>query len=83
MLKRMIVNIKRKVMRNADIQHYKSIVSREITSDMHDLRLNLDKFLNITKSVFNNCINSYDSFIPYRNRPKMSDCVIITLAITG
>ena len=50
---------------------------------MHDLRSNFDKFFKITKSVFNNRINSYDNFFAYRNRPKLSDCEIIALAITS
>ena len=50
---------------------------------MHDLFSNFNKFFNITKSVFKNRINQYDNFFEYRNRPKMSDCQIIALTITG
>lgn len=50
---------------------------------MHNLKSNFDKFFDITKSVFKNRINHFDNFFVYRNRPKLSDCQIIALAITG
>lgn len=50
---------------------------------MHDLHSNFSKFFDITKSVFKNRVNQFDNFIEYRNRPKMSDCQIIALTVTG
>lgn len=70
-------------MHNTVIQYLRCILFHQNTSHMHDLRSNFVKFFNITKSAFKNRINSYDNFFPYRNRPKMSDCEIIALAITG
>ena len=49
---------------------------------MHYLHSNFDKFFNITKSVFQNRINSFDTFFSYRNKLKMSNFQIIALAIT-
>jgi len=70
-------------MHNIDIQYIRSIISHKNTSDMHNLYSNFDKFFNITKSYFQNRIDSFDNFHFYRNKPKMSDCQIIALAITG
>jgi hypothetical protein len=70
-------------MHNSDIQYLRSINHHINTSIMHNLRSNFDKFFNITKSVFKNRINSFDNFYSYRNRPKMSDCEILALAVTG
>lgn len=70
-------------MHNSDIQYLRSIIHYINTSIMHNLRSNFDKFFNITKSVFINHINSFDNLYSYRNRPKMSDCQIIALAVTG
>lgn len=53
------------------------------TSTMHNLDTNFSKFFEITKSVFKNKINQYDNLFVYRHNPKMSDCQIITLAITS
>lgn len=50
---------------------------------MHNLKSNFDKFFNITKSVFANRINDFDNLFYYSNRPKMSDCEIITLSVMG
>ncbi|MEZ5196503.1 MAG: hypothetical protein R2764_08915 [Bacteroidales bacterium] len=72
-----------KAMHNTDIQYLRSIKHYLNTSIMHNLKSNFDKFFNITKSVFINRINSYDNFFVYRNMPKMSDCQIIALAVTG
>jgi len=70
-------------MHNTEIQYLRCIISHQNTSVMHDLRSNFNKFFDITKSVFKNRINQYDNFFAYRNRPKMSDCEIIALAVTG
>ncbi len=78
----LIKNIK-KAMHNTDIQYLRSKKHHLNTSIMHNLKSNFDKFFNITKSIFINRINSFDNFFFYRNKPKMSDCQIIALAITG
>jgi hypothetical protein len=70
-------------MHNSDIQYLRGINHHINTSIMHNLRSNFDKFFNITKSIFKNRINSFDNFYSYRNRPKMSDCEILALAVTG
>jgi len=70
-------------MHNTDIQYLRSINLHLNTSIMHNLKSNFDKFFDITKSVFINSIDSFDNFFFYRNLPKMSDCQIIALAITG
>lgn len=78
----LVFNIK-KVMHNIDIQYIRSVFHHKNTSIMHNLKSNFDKFFNITKSVFINRIDCFDNFFFYRNKPKMSDCQIIALAITG
>lgn len=83
MLKRMLKVYTKKVMHNTDIQYLRSKIHHKFTSIMHNLKSNFDKFFNITKSVFINHIDSFDNFFFYRNKPKMSDCQIIALAITG
>ena len=40
----------KKVMYNTDIQYIRSIIHRKLTSAMHNLKTNFDKFFNITKS---------------------------------
>lgn len=50
---------------------------------MHNLKTNFDKFLGITKSFFIDQINVFDNFQTYPRNPKMSDCQIIALALTG
>jgi hypothetical protein len=71
-----------KVIHNTDIQYLRSILHQKYTSVMHNLHSNFDKFFNITKSIFQNRINSFDTFFSYRNKPKMSNFQIIALAIT-
>jgi hypothetical protein len=70
-------------MHNTVYQYIRCIMFHQNTSIMHNLKSNFSKFLNITKSVFEHRINQYDNFFEYRNRPKMSDCEIIAMAITG
>lgn len=70
-------------MHKTDKQYIRCIIFHQNTSTMHDLHSNFCKFLDITKSVFQSRINQFDNFFVYRNRPKMSDCQIIALAITG
>jgi hypothetical protein len=50
---------------------------------MHNLKTNFDKFFNITKSVFKDRLNQSDNFYFYPNKPKLSDCEIIALSVTG
>lgn len=50
---------------------------------MHNLKTNFDKFLDITKSFFENHINEHDNFRFYARHPKMSDCEIIALSLTA
>ena len=70
-------------MHNIDIQYIRSIISHNNTSSMHNLSTNFDKFFNITKSVFQDRIDSSFNFYSYRNKPKLSDCQIIALALTS
>jgi len=50
---------------------------------MHNLKTNFDKFLSITNSFFIDIIDNYGNFQSYPNPPKMSDCEIIALSLTG
>jgi hypothetical protein len=50
---------------------------------MHNLKTNFDKFFNITKSVFKDRLKQDDNFFFYPNKPKMSNCEIIALSVTG
>jgi hypothetical protein len=70
-------------MHNIDIQYLRSKKHHFNTSIMHNLKSNFDRFHDIAKSVFKNRINSLGNFIEYRNKPKMSDCQIIALSVTG
>jgi len=70
-------------MHKFDIQYLKSKKHHFNTSIMHNLKSNYERFFLITKSVFNNRINSFDNFFDYRNKPKLSDCQIIAFSITG
>ena len=70
-------------MYNTDKQYIRCIIYHNKTSIMHNLRSNFDKFLDLTKLVFNEKINSSGNFIFYPNKPKMTDCEIIALSITS
>jgi hypothetical protein len=50
---------------------------------MHNLKTNFDKFFDIAKSVFKDRLNKSDNFFFHPNRPKLSDCEIIALSVTG
>jgi hypothetical protein len=50
---------------------------------MHNLKTNFDKFFNITKLVFKDRLNHSDNFFFYPNKPKLSDCELIALSVTG
>jgi Transposase DDE domain len=73
----------KKVMHNTGIQYIRSVIHHKFTSDMHNLKTNFDKFFNITKSVFKDRLNKSDNFYFYPNKPKLSDCEIIALSVTG
>lgn len=73
----------KKVMHNTDIQYIRGIIYHKLTSAMHNLKTNFDKFFNITKSVFKDRLNESDNFFFYPNKPKPSDCEIIALSVTG
>ena len=70
-------------MHNTDIQYIRSVIHHKYTSNMHNLKTNFDKFFNITKSVFKDRLNQSDNFYFYPNKPKLSDCEIIALSVTG
>ncbi len=48
---------------------------------MHNLNTNFDKILDITKSFFQGSLNADDNYYFYPNKPKMSDCEVITLSV--
>jgi len=73
----------KKVMHNTDKQYIRSVIHHKYTSNMHNLKTNFDKFFNITKSVFKDRLNQSDNFYFYPNKPKLSDCEIIALSVTG
>lgn len=50
---------------------------------MHNLKTNFDKFLSITNSFFNGLIDHSGNLRFYPRPPKMSDCEIIALSLTG
>jgi hypothetical protein len=72
----------KKVMHNTEIQYNRSVFDPN-SLHKHNLKTNFDKFFNITKSVFKDRINQADNFYFYPNKPKLSDCEIITLSVTG
>lgn len=73
----------KKVMHNTVIQYIRGIDHDKYTSAMHNLKTNFDKFFNITKSVFKDRLDQSDNFFFYPNKPKLSDCEIIALSVTG
>jgi hypothetical protein len=73
----------KKVMHNTDTQYIKSEIHHKFTSNMHNLKTNFDKFFDITKLVFKDRLNKSDNFYLYLNEPKLSDCEIIALSVTG
>jgi len=73
----------KKVMHNTDKQYIRSVNHHKYTSNMHNLKTNFDKFFNITKSVFEDRLNQSYNFFFYPNKPKLSDCEIIALSVTG
>jgi len=73
----------KKVLHTTDIQYIRSVNHHKFTSNMHNLKTNFDKLFNITKSVFKDRLNKSDNFFLYPNKPKLSDCEIIALSVTG
>lgn len=73
----------KKVMHNTEQQYIRSNINQILTSYMHNLKTNFEKFFNITKSVFKDRLNQADNFYSYPNKPKLSDCEIIALSVTG
>ena len=73
----------KKVMHITDKQYIRSNINQVLTSYMHNLKTNFEKFFNITKSVFKDRLNQADNFYFYPNKPKLSDCEIIALSVTG
>lgn len=70
-------------MHNTDKQYIRVINLHKNNSVMHNLKSNFDKFFHITKSIFSSHLNDFDNLFPYRNKPKLSDCEIIALSVTG
>jgi len=50
---------------------------------MHNLKVNFDKFFQITKSFYSQSVDMNDNFQNYIRLPKMSDCEIIALSLTA
>lgn len=62
-----------------DIQYLDVITTKR--QDMHDLKLNFDKFHRLTKNYLSEFLNKDGNVQHYRNRPNMPDSAIIALAI--
>jgi len=73
----------KKVMHNTDKQYIRVINSDKNNSIMHNLKSNFDKFFHITKSFLCSELDDFDNLFSYHNKPKLSDCEIIALSITG
>jgi hypothetical protein len=80
MFKRMCINIIKKVVQDTNYKYLRLIFQN---SSMHNLKTNFDKFLSITNSFFIDIIDSHGNFQSYPKPPKMSDCEIIALSLTG
>jgi len=63
------------------ISKLKVVNYHKYTFIMHNLKTNFDKILDITKSFFQDSLNADGNYYFYSNKPKMSDCEIITLSI--
>lgn len=70
-------------MHNTEKQYIRVINLHKNNSIMHNLKSNFDKFFHITKSYLGSQLDDFDNLYPYRNKPKLSDCEIIALSITG
>lgn len=80
MFKKMLITYLKKAVHYTDIQYISLKFQNKF---MHNLKTNFDKFLSITKTFFADCIDEYDNFQKYSKKPKMSDCEIIALSLTG
>ena len=65
------------------ISNLKVVIHHKYYLIMHNLKSNFDKILNITKSFYNGSIDADGNYYFYPNKPKMSDCEIITLSLVG
>ena len=63
------------------ITEYQYFVLTKNNTKMHDLKLNFDKFMSITKQCLHMELNGDGNLQYYSNKPKMSDIEIITLSI--
>jgi len=66
-----------------NISILKVIIHHENHLFMHNLKTNFDKILNITKSFFQDSIDTDGNYFFYPRKPKMSDCEIIALSLLG
>jgi hypothetical protein len=80
MFKRLCINIIKKVVHDTNYKYLRLIFQN---SSMHNLKTNFDKFISITNSFFIDIIDSHGNFQSYPKPPKMSDCEIIALSLTG
>ena len=65
------------------ISKLKVVIHHKHCLNMHNLKTNFDKILDITKSFFQGSLNADGNFYFYPNKPKMSDCEVIALSILG
>jgi len=65
------------------ISNLKVVIHHKYYLIMHNLKTNFDKILNITKSFYKGSIDAEGNYYFYPNKPKMSDCEIITLSLVG
>lgn len=80
MFNKLFIKIKNKVVQHTECQYIRLIFQN---SSMHNLKTNFDKFLSITNSFFCDIIDNSGNFQSYPKQPKMSDCEIIALSLTG
>ena len=63
------------------ISKLKVVIHDKYTFIMHNLKTNFDKILDITKSFFQDSLNTDGNYYFYPNKPKMSDCEVIALSV--
>ena len=80
LLNKLLIKASKKVVHYTECQYIRLIFQN---LSMHNLKTNFDKFLSIAKSFHSNAIDEDGNFQFYPNLPKMSDCEIIALALTG
>lgn len=64
-----------------NISKLKVVINDKNCLIMHNLKTNFDKILDITKSFFKDSIDADGNYYFYPNKPKMSDCEVITLSV--